>query len=222
MTRPQCSIFYDMRCMAAPTQFGGGRSRMKMERPARLRASIEVVEEVRRAPGKRGRVHVTALGHEAASDDVHNPRGASSRTASAADTAQTTNSPAGAAAQTTNPPVGAAAQLTAAEEAEALVALRRVHSGRYIASVRARTAGVAEADRKGVKLSDDSDTMVTRGTWPAALAAVRLATLAVDAVAANAPVPRARAFAAVRPPGHHAGFSGEVSRDGVWYTNYLP
>ena len=45
---------YDWRCHAAPVQFGGGRARIKMERPARLRAAIEVIEEVQREPGKRG------------------------------------------------------------------------------------------------------------------------------------------------------------------------
>ena len=61
---------YDWRCHAAPVQFGGGRARIKMERPSRLRAAIEVIEEVQREPGKRGRHRIESLGGATGADSA--------------------------------------------------------------------------------------------------------------------------------------------------------
>ena len=54
----------------APVQFGGGRARIKMERPARLRAAIEVIEEVQREPGKRGRHRIESSGSPTAAPAI--------------------------------------------------------------------------------------------------------------------------------------------------------
>lgn len=77
-----------------------------------------------------------------------------------------------------------------ADEAE----LRRCHPQRYIDRIRA--AVPAEG---AVQL--DPDTWVSPGSWDAAMAAVGAACAAVDAVIEGR---AGNAFAAVRPPGHHA------------------
>ncbi len=71
---------------------------------------------------------------------------------------------------------------------------RLVHDDRYLAALEAAspTEGWAHID---------ADTLMSPGTWEAALRAVGGATLAVDAVMTGA---AKNAFCAVRPPGHHA------------------
>ena len=165
---------YDWRCHAAPVQFGGGRARIKMERPSRLRAAIEVIEEVQREPGKRGRHRIESLGG-----------------ATGADSASKRWVPA----------------ISTDEEESALAVVKTCHSSRYVASVRARALAAREDET--LKLSEESDTLVSRASWVSALAAVSVSMRAVDEVARGGA--RQRSFAAVRPPGHHAGYSGETS-----------
>ncbi len=79
-------------------------------------------------------------------------------------------------------------------DARAESATRRVHDPGYVERLR-------RAVERGDGLIDTPDNPIGRGSWDAALAAVA-ATLAAlgTVVAADEP----RAFAAVRPPGHHA------------------
>ncbi len=77
-------------------------------------------------------------------------------------------------------------------------AIGAVHTTNYIALARAETQAVEEGDV--VQLST-GDTMLSSGTWDAALMAAGGAMTAVDAVATGQ---HPAAFALVRPPGHHA------------------
>ncbi len=77
--------------------------------------------------------------------------------------------------------------------------LLRAHLPSHVARVR---AAVAEAARCGATVPLDDDTLVSAGSWRAALAAAGCAIEAVERVAAG---PAQRAFALSRPPGHHAG-----------------
>ncbi len=81
-------------------------------------------------------------------------------------------------------------QAPAAEMADLL----RVHPQAHIDRVR---AAVPESGRRGI----DPDTVLSPGSWEAALRAAGATTAAVDAVMAGE---AANAFCAVRPPGHHA------------------
>jgi acetoin utilization deacetylase AcuC-like enzyme len=71
-------------------------------------------------------------------------------------------------------------------------AVARVHGGDYVARFRA-------AVERGDGLLDSADNPLVPTTWDAATAAVDVALHAADHAAAGRP-----AFAAVRPPGHHA------------------
>ena len=77
--------------------------------------------------------------------------------------------------------------------------LLRAHLPSHVARVR---VAVAEAGRRGATVALDDDTLVSPGSWRAALAAAGCAIEAVERVAAG---PEQRAFALSRPPGHHAG-----------------
>jgi len=70
------------------------------------------------------------------------------------------------------------------------------HSEKHLAGMR----GIAEAALKGPR-HIDGDTVVSEGTWEAALRAVGAGLAAVDAVVEGS---AANAFCQVRPPGHHA------------------
>jgi acetoin utilization deacetylase AcuC-like enzyme len=86
--------------------------------------------------------------------------------------------------------------LLAREEAPAVVreALARAHPEAYVAAIE-RTA-----PSKGLARLD-ADTMMSPGTWAAAMHAAGGATFAVDEVMRGR---AANAFVATRPPGHHA------------------
>ncbi len=73
-------------------------------------------------------------------------------------------------------------------------AVAAVHGGRYVERLRA-------AVERGDGLIDSADNPLCAGTWDAASAAVEVALAAADWVAET---PGHAAFAAVRPPGHHA------------------
>jgi acetoin utilization deacetylase AcuC-like enzyme len=92
---------------------------------------------------------------------------------------------------------------TAVREERAAPALEadllRVHLSSHVARVR---EAVAEASRSGSTVRLDDDTLVSTGSWRAALAAAGCAIEAVERVMAGA---ARRAFALSRPPGHHAG-----------------
>ena len=60
------------------------------------------------------------------------------------------------------------------------------------------------AAERGDSLIDSADNPLGPGTWPAAWGAVAAAAAAVDWVAGSQPAGDRGAFAAVRPPGHHA------------------
>jgi acetoin utilization deacetylase AcuC-like enzyme len=73
--------------------------------------------------------------------------------------------------------------------------LRRVHTGRHIDGIRDR----APVDERLLYL--DPDTVLSKGSWNAALHAAGAVVAAVDAVARR---DSRNAFCAMRPPGHHA------------------
>ncbi len=73
-------------------------------------------------------------------------------------------------------------------------AIAAVHGARYVQRLRA-------AVERGDGLIDSADNPLSAGTWEAANAAVEVALAAADWVAE---APGHAAFAAVRPPGHHA------------------
>ncbi len=76
----------------------------------------------------------------------------------------------------------------------AMEAILRCHPERHVAALEARRPAEGE-------VHIDADTVMSPGTWEAALRAVGGATAAVDAVMAGE---AANAFVATRPPGHHA------------------
>ena len=76
--------------------------------------------------------------------------------------------------------------------------LLAVHARALVAEVR---DAVAEAERRGESVPLDVDTVVSAASWSAALAAAGCATTAAALVADGA---ASTAFAASRPPGHHA------------------
>jgi len=82
----------------------------------------------------------------------------------------------------------------------------RCHEWAYVRRIRSAIAAVP--DEPGFVGRLDGDTAVSAGSWAAALAAAGAVTRAVDAVVAGA---AKNAFAAVRPPGHHAGPFGPVT-----------
>jgi acetoin utilization deacetylase AcuC-like enzyme len=75
-----------------------------------------------------------------------------------------------------------------------LAAIERLHSQRYVEAIRAATP-----ERGLIWL--DPDTVMSPGSWEAALRAAGAAVHAVDQVMSGA---ANNAFCAVRPPGHHA------------------
>ncbi len=77
---------------------------------------------------------------------------------------------------------------------EARAAVEALHDPAYVARLEA-------AVRRGDGLIDSADNPLSPGTWPSAWAAVECALAAADWAAAGE---RRAAFAAVRPPGHHA------------------
>jgi acetoin utilization deacetylase AcuC-like enzyme len=77
--------------------------------------------------------------------------------------------------------------------------LRRIHSDAAIDSVRQHSAALAESGQAYHAV--DSDTMLNRHSWQAALRAAGAAVAATDAVLAGE---LDNAFCSVRPPGHHA------------------
>ncbi|HEV7518132.1 MAG TPA: histone deacetylase, partial [Thermoanaerobaculia bacterium] len=77
-------------------------------------------------------------------------------------------------------------------EEAVLAAITAVHDGEYVERFR-------RAVLRGDSLLDSADNPLSDGTWTAALAAVAATLRAADHAAASGP-----AFAAVRPPGHHA------------------
>jgi acetoin utilization deacetylase AcuC-like enzyme len=77
-------------------------------------------------------------------------------------------------------------------------AILRAHSREYLAKVRA-----AANDAARLPHNFDGDTIMSAGTWDAALRSVGAGLLAVDAVMAPASGVK-NAFCQVRPPGHHA------------------
>ncbi|MBE7202042.1 MAG: histone deacetylase family protein [Parafilimonas terrae] len=78
-------------------------------------------------------------------------------------------------------------------------AILRVHSRPYLDALRA-----AASDTARLPAHLDADTVISPGTWEAALRAVGAGMHAVDAVM-GAQTDVRRAFCQVRPPGHHAG-----------------
>ena len=90
----------------------------------------------------------------------------------------------------------------------AIADILRVHEYEYIRRVLARVGDVSiEEDAAGDTTALDADTIVSRGSWKAALRAAGAVCAAVDAVVSGT---ASNAFCAVRPPGHHAGPSGIV------------
>ena len=93
----------------------------------------------------------------------------------------------------------------------AIADVLRVHEYEYIRRVLARVGDVSiEEDAVGETSALDADTIVSRGSWRAALRAAGAVCAAVDAGVSGA---ASNAFCAVRPPGHHAGPSGIVRCD---------
>ncbi len=82
----------------------------------------------------------------------------------------------------------------AAPGKDARAAVEALHDPAYVARLEA-------AVERGDGLIDSADNPLSAGTWPAAWAAVETALAAADWVMAGE---RRAAFAAVRPPGHHA------------------
>jgi acetoin utilization deacetylase AcuC-like enzyme len=79
-------------------------------------------------------------------------------------------------------------------EEDARAAVSAVHDPAYVARF-------GRAAERGDALLDSADNPLSSGTWEAAWAAVETTLAAADWVAGG---PGRRAFAAVRPPGHHA------------------
>jgi acetoin utilization deacetylase AcuC-like enzyme len=79
-------------------------------------------------------------------------------------------------------------------DARAEAAARRVHEPSYVDRLR-------RAIERGDGLIDTSDNPISSGSWDAALAAVATTLAALESVLGGG---EPRAFAAVRPPGHHA------------------
>ncbi len=84
--------------------------------------------------------------------------------------------------------------LQAGQHAGAEAAIRDVHDPRYVERF-------GRATQRGDGLLDSADNPLSLGTWSAAWAAVEATLAASDAVAQGRTL---HAFAAVRPPGHHA------------------
>ncbi len=80
------------------------------------------------------------------------------------------------------------------QEHDAVEAILRVHGREYIDWVR-------EVCERGGGLLDEGDTVVSRNSFDAAIAAVNAGLTGVDLVMRGQ---AARAFCAMRPPGHHA------------------
>jgi len=80
------------------------------------------------------------------------------------------------------------------DDDEALALVATLHDPAYVARFRA-------AVERGDGLLDGPDNPLSAGTWAAALGAVAATAAALDWTVA---APGRRAFAAVRPPGHHA------------------
>ncbi len=80
---------------------------------------------------------------------------------------------------------------------EIVAAVERVHDCGYVARFR---RSVARHDG----LLDTADNPISSGSFEAALGATAAALTALDAVFAKTPSADRRAFAAIRPPGHHA------------------
>jgi acetoin utilization deacetylase AcuC-like enzyme len=80
------------------------------------------------------------------------------------------------------------------DDAAALALVETLHDPAYVARFRA-------AVERGDGLLDGPDNPLSPGTWDAALGAVAATAAALDWTVA---APGRRAFAAVRPPGHHA------------------
>lgn len=76
----------------------------------------------------------------------------------------------------------------------------QVHGSAYLEEIRKRCA---EAVESGPRMLDSGDTWVVGDSWRAALLAAGAGVAAVDAVL-SAEGGESTAFAAVRPPGHHA------------------
>ena len=91
--------------------------------------------------------------------------------------------------------LGAVREVAGAPAAEA--DLLRVHSRRHVQKVRQ----AARAARRQGLVWLEADTPVSQGSWDAALAAAGCAAQAAELVVSGAAT---RAFALVRPPGHHA------------------
>jgi acetoin utilization deacetylase AcuC-like enzyme len=89
----------------------------------------------------------------------------------------------------------------AAAPEEALLA---VHTAAHLAAMR---EAVAEAERRGEPVRVEADTVVSAASWGAALGAAGAALAAVELVARGE---AATAFAACRPPGHHALADGAM------------
>jgi acetoin utilization deacetylase AcuC-like enzyme len=82
-------------------------------------------------------------------------------------------------------------------EQEAREAVLALHDERYVARFERAVA-------RGDSLLDSADNPVSPGTWKAAWGAVSATLAAADWMAGGAAGDRRTAFAAVRPPGHHA------------------
>jgi len=78
-------------------------------------------------------------------------------------------------------------------------AILRVHSRAHLERIRAASAAVQETP-----LHLDRDTLLSMGSWEAALRGIGAGLLAVDLIAGCAPK-ASNAFCQIRPPGHHAG-----------------
>jgi acetoin utilization deacetylase AcuC-like enzyme len=83
------------------------------------------------------------------------------------------------------------------EDAETYIL--KAHSAQHLARMKAETTGISGGASRHI----DGDTVVSAGSWEAALRAVGAGLLAVDRVM-DTDSGVANAFAQVRPPGHHA------------------